>query len=225
MLRRVVFVLMSSVASLGLPILATPVHAQPEKAGPGTAAVKEANDTISGLLKLKVTPGSKEEKDLAAKVTTSVRGFLDIDQLGKAAMIDQWSKLTKVEQDVFLKVLRELIEASYIKGLRSNVAYTVDYVGESPGADGNILVTTKVNAQRKGRPIAIAIDYVLVKSGKGLRAFDVKTEGVGLVENYRPMFNRLIKDKGFPALIETMKKKAAAIGTGATVPATTAKTP
>src|SRR6185503_20596667 len=49
------------------------------KAGPGTQAVKTANETIAALLKQKVAPGSKEEKDLAAKVTTSVRGFLDID--------------------------------------------------------------------------------------------------------------------------------------------------
>ena len=49
--------------------------------------VRERHDR--GLLKQKVAAGSKEEKDLAAKVTTSVRGFLDIDQLGKRAMVDQ----------------------------------------------------------------------------------------------------------------------------------------
>src|SRR5215831_9251954 len=63
---------------------------QAAKTGPGTQAVRAANDTIAGLLKQKAAPGSKEEKELAAKVTTSVRGFLEIDQLGKRAMVDNW---------------------------------------------------------------------------------------------------------------------------------------
>jgi len=78
--------------------------------GPGTGAVKAANEKISGLLKQKVAAGSKEEKDLATKVTTSVRDFLDIDELGKRAMVDQWKKLSAAQQTEFLSTLRALIE-------------------------------------------------------------------------------------------------------------------
>src|SRR5204862_6571667 len=78
-----------------------PPATAPAKTGPGTQAVKAANDTIAALLKQKVAAGSKEEKDLAAKVTTSVRGFLDIDQLGKRAMVDNWQKASKAQQDEF----------------------------------------------------------------------------------------------------------------------------
>src|SRR5204862_7074392 len=82
--------------------------------GPGTTAVKSANDKISGLLKQKVTAGSKEEKDLATKVAGSVRDFLDIDELGKRAMVDQWGKLTPAQQTEFLTTLRDLIEDNYV---------------------------------------------------------------------------------------------------------------
>src|SRR5690349_12088739 len=101
----------------------------PAKLGPGTQAVRSANDTIAGLLKQKVAAGSKEEKDLAAKVTTSVRGFLDIDQLGKRAMVDNWQKLSRTQQDEFLQLLRSLIEDNYVRGLRANLDYQVDYTG------------------------------------------------------------------------------------------------
>src|SRR5690349_1690430 len=167
------------------------------KSGPGTQAVRSANDTIGGLLKQKAAAGSKEEKELAAKVTTSVRGFLDIDQLGKRAMIDNWSKLSKAQQDQFLGLLRSLIEDNYVRGLRANLDYAVDYTGESTDADGNVVVTTKINTKRRGRPYAIEVDYVLVKDGDKLRAWDVKTDGVGLVENYRTMFDKIIEKDGF----------------------------
>jgi len=178
-------------------------------AGPGTTAVKSANDAISGLLKQKVTVGSKDEKELATKVTTSVRGFLDIEELGKRAMVDQWGKLTKDQQTQFVTVLRELIEANYVKGLRANIAYEVEYAGEATDKDNNILVTTKVKAQRKGKPLVIEVQYVLVKAGAGYKAWDVKTDGVGLVENYRVMFNKIMEREKFDGLIKRMQDKKA----------------
>ncbi len=205
------------IAGLATPMIAAaqpkpskPVAAAEVKAGPGSAAVKKANDTIAGLLKQKATPGSKEEKELAAKVMTSVRGFLDIDQLGKRAMVDNWSKLSKAQQEQFQQLLRSLIEDNYVRGLRANLQYQVEYVGESTDKDGNVVVATKIKTQRKGRPYTIAVDYVLVKEGDQMRAFDVRTDGVGLVENYRTMFNKIIAKDGFDGLIAKMKKKQAA---------------
>jgi phospholipid transport system substrate-binding protein len=177
------------------------------KTGPGTAAVKAANEKISALLKQKPAAGSKEEKELAGKVTTSVRDFLDIDELGKRAMADQWSKLSKQQQDEFLATLRALIEENYVRGLRANLQYTVDYTGETTDKDGNTIVTTTINTKRKGRPFKIQIDYVLKKDGGKLKAWDVKTDGVGLVENYRAQFNKIIEKDGFAGLIAKMKKK------------------
>lgn len=216
MLRRIVFFLITVVS---LPVLAgpetkpAPKPAVFAKAGSATAVVKQANETISGLLKQKVAAGSKEEKELAAKVTTSVRGFLDIDQLGRRAMVDQWTKLSKAQQDQFLKLLRELIEENYVRGLRANLSYTVEYIGETTDKAGNTVVNTKINTQRKGRPYTIEVSYILVNDGGKLRAYDVQTDGVGLVANYRTMFNKIIQKDGFDGLIAKMKKKQGTQGT------------
>jgi phospholipid transport system substrate-binding protein len=221
MLRRLTTILALSASTIAAaPCLLVPASATaapdakppappPAKEGPGTAAVKQANTTIANLLKQKVPANSPEEKELAKKVTASVRSFLDIDQLGKRAMVDQWAKLSKAQQEQFLTLLRELIEENYVKGLRANLEYTVVYTGESTDKDGNVVVTTKINTQRKGRPYSISVDYVLVKEGDKLRAFDIKTDGVGLVENYRTTFNKIIEKDGFDGLIAKMKKKQA----------------
>jgi len=214
MLRRLTVALLISSAA---PCLLSPAPAwagpdakqAPAKEGPGTAAVRQANTTIAGLLKQKAAPGSKEEKELAKQVTASVRNFIDIDQLGKRAMVDQWAKLSKAQQEQFLTLLRELIEENYVRGLRANLEYTVAYTGETTDKDGNVVVSTKINTQRKGRAYSIVVEYVLVKEGDKLRAFDIKTDGVGLVENYRTTFNKIIEKDGFDGLIAKMKKKQA----------------
>lgn len=209
-------------AALLLVALASPATANPNAkaapsakaaTGPGTSTVKQANETISGLLKQKAAPGSAQEKELAAKVTTSVRGFLDIDQLGERAMVDNWAKLSKEQRNQFQGLLRALIEDNYVRGLRANLSFDVEYVKESSDKDGNIIVETKIKTQRKGRPYTITVDYVLVKDGGKLRAWDVRTDGVGLVENYRSMFNKIISKDGFDGLIAKMKKKQAGSGT------------
>jgi phospholipid transport system substrate-binding protein len=176
-------------------------------AGPGSQVVKQANDKISALLKQKADPGSQQEKDLASKVTTSVRDFLDIDELGKRAMVDQWSKLSAAQQQEFLATLRALIEDNYVRGLRSNLEYSVDYTGEANDAEGNLVVTTSVNTKRHNHPYKIEVDYVLKKDGDKWKAWDVKTDGVGLVDNYRTQFNKIIDHDGFSGLITKMKKK------------------
>lgn len=204
---------LSLTVSAAAPAFAEKAPAPAVAKGPGVTAVKQANESISSLLKQKAAPNSREEKELAGKVTTSVRDFLDIEQLGKRAMVDNWAKLSKPQQDEFSQLLRSLIEENYVKGLRANLAYQVEYVSESTDASGNTVVATKVKTQRHGRPFTIAVDYVLVKDGGKLRAFDVRTDGVGLVENYRAMFNKIIAKDGFDGLIARMKKKQSASGT------------
>ena len=190
-----------------LALFAVPAFAGDPKAGPGTTVVKQANEKITGLLKQKVAQGSKEEKELAGKVAGSVRDFLDIDELGKRAMVDQWSKLTPAQQTEFLTTLRGLIEDNYVKGLRANLDFTIDYSGESTDKDGNLVVTTQINTKRHNRPYKIEVDYLLKKEGSAWKAWDVKTDGVGLVENYRIQFNKIVEKDGFAGLIAKMKKK------------------
>lgn len=192
-----------------LALVAAPAAARAAD-GPGTKAVKSANESISAQLKTKAAAGSEAEKKAAAKVTESVRGFLDIDELARRALTDHWAKISKAQQDEYLAVLRGLIEDNYIKGLRANLEYTVAYKGETKNADKTLLVKTEVTAKKRGRPIKIAVDYVLVETGGKWRCFDIKTDGVGLVENYRTQFNKIIAKDGMDGLIAKMKKKRAA---------------
>jgi phospholipid transport system substrate-binding protein len=210
-MNRLALALALALAAPAAAFAAPPTVAAPAKTGAATDVVKHANDTISGLLKQKPAAGSQAEKDLAAKVTSSVRDFLDIDELGKRAMADQWSKITPAQQKEFLDGLRALIEANYIKGLRSNLDYAVDYTGETADASGNTVVHTSIKTKSKGRPVEIKVDYVVTKQADKLRAFDVVTDDVGLVDNYKTTFNKIMDKGGFSDLMAKIKKKQAEV--------------
>ena len=195
----VILALLPSLLSLGNAALAD--------SSPGTEAVRQANETITKLLRKKTKPGSKAEKELATKVAASVRQFLDVDSLGERALRDHWAKLSPDQQKEFMTLLRQLIESNYIKGLRSNLKYKVEYLGEK-NKGKSVVVSTEVKTRRRNRPYTLSIDYVLRDDGGKLRAFDVITDGVGLVENYRAQFNKIIAKHGFDGLLKRMRKKA-----------------
>lgn len=201
---------MTSRAILLLVALLFASVAHAGKDGPGTKAVRTANDTIAKLLAKDVAAGSAEEKELAAKVTESVRTFLDVDALGERALADHWSTLSDTQKTEYLSLLRGLIEDNYVKGLRANLEYKVVYKAESKKADGTRVVKTEIKTKRRGRAYTIKVEYVLELDGKAWRCFDVMTDGVGLVENYRAQFNKIIARDGFDGLIAKMKKKRAA---------------
>jgi len=191
------------IRALLLTILTVGLLASPALAdtGAGTKAVKSANDSIAKLLK---------DKADATKVTASVRDFLDLDALGKAALEDHWTEIKTEQQDEYLKTLKALIEANYVKGVKANVDWKTTYSGETAQDDGTIVVNTVVKTKRKGHPLSVSIDYKLAKNAKGKwMVVDIVTDGTGLVVNYRAQFNKIIAKDGITGLLDKMKKKQA----------------
>jgi phospholipid transport system substrate-binding protein len=188
--------------------LSTLIASAAEEAGPGVSAVRRAQESVAASLQKKAAPGSEAEKRLAGEISAQLRGFLDVDELGRRALVDHWGKLKEPQRRQFLGVLRGLVEANYVRALRSNLQYEVSYLREEPREDAR-RVLTEIRMRRKGREQVISVDYLLRKEGEAWRAFDVITDGVGLIENYRAQFNRILDKEGFPALIERMRKKQA----------------
>ena len=187
---------------LGVSFWSLPSSAE----GAATATVRKANDTLKELLKKKAPPGGPEEKKLTSEVTTRLGTFLDVDELGRRALRDHWSKLSAEQRREFTKLLRELVEANYLKALRARLDYDVAYADETTTSSG-VRVATEVHALRNGRKQTMSIDYVLHRQDDDWRVFDLVTDGVGLVENYRSQFNKVIAKDGVEGLLARMRKK------------------
>jgi phospholipid transport system substrate-binding protein len=69
-------------------------------------------------------------------------------------------------------------------------------------------VATEVRSTKNGRKRTMSIDYVLHENDNAWRVFDLVTDGVGLVQNYRSQFNKVIAKEGIAGLLERMRKKS-----------------
>src|ERR1700755_1668577 len=102
-------------------------------AAPGStplSTLKSKNGEVEKVLRQKVdknTPAEKKQKD---EIKSLAANLLDYDELGKRSLAQHWTKRNPAQQKEFIATLRELIERNYVKQLRSNLDYQVQYKGE-----------------------------------------------------------------------------------------------
>ncbi len=175
-------------------------------AGGPMATLKQKNSDVDKLLRQKTEAGSAAEKKQKDDVKALAGTLLDYGELGKRAMSDNWDKLTPPQREQFNTTFRDLIEHHYVKQLRSNLDYQVKYDNEEISGD-EATVSTVVKVKTKGKSTDADIVYKLHKTPSGWMVWDVITDDVSLVRNYRGQFNKIMGDKGFDELIKKMKSK------------------
>lgn len=171
------------------------------------AKVRRTNDRITALLRQQSrSKPARAKPPIDRELTRVVAQFLDFPELARLALGRHWEARSAVERQEFAELLRQLIERSYLKQLRSNLNYAVRYRGEKIAGD-KAEVASAIEVKRKGRTEALLIQYKMHQSGGGWMVYDVITDDVSIVRNYRSQFNRIIQRQSYGALLEKMRRK------------------
>lgn len=173
------------------------------------ATLKAKNGEVDKLLHNKVEKGTPAETKQKAAIKEMAASLIDYDELAKKALVEQWDKLTTAQRTEFVSTFRELIERNYVKQLRSNMDYQVQYKGEQMDEGGGASVTTIVKVKSAGKSTDAEIVYKMHKVGDEWRVWDVITDEVSLARNYKTQFHKIIAEQGYDALMKKMKNKLA----------------
>lgn len=179
--------------------------AAPMPLGP-KATLQRLNGSVDKLLRKKSEPGSDEDKRLKDDIKQRASELLEYNELCKRALGEHYGKMTEKQRTEFVATLRELIERNYVKQLRTNLDYEVLY-GEESESENEATVSTVVKIRTKGKTTDAAIEYRLIKVERGWMVYDVITDELSLVRNYRSQFQRIIRDQGYDGLLTKMKTK------------------
>ena len=196
-------VLLSVLVLVSLVISGLVAHAAPKKSA--TDAMRDANTRLRALI-AKQAPDQPPTPELAKQITGELRDLFDIGLLTQRALVDHWDKMAPAQREELVTTLREIVEKNYLSQLRSNLEYKIDYGTEEKQGD-SVLVHTIIRGKKNGRPTKIKVDYKLVTVGDQWRVYDVITEDVSILDNYRSQFNRIIAKEGVPGLLSRMKAK------------------
>lgn len=188
-----------------LALLILPSLAWAGAPGP-MATLKQKNGDVDKLLRQKVEKGSPAEQKQKDDIKKLAATLLDYDELAQKSLAAHWDKLTPAQRTEFVTTLRELIERNYVKQLRTNLDYQVQYKGEEAD-DSQATVSTVVKVKSAGKSTDAEIIYKMKKAPDGWHVWDVITDEISLVKNYRTQFNKIITEQSYDALIKKMKSK------------------
>ena len=167
--------------------------------------IQTKHNKVRAVLRKPDTPKRAEE------LTELLGEFLDYERLSELSLDKEWNKRSKKELDKFVGLLRALVERQYQRNMESTLDYKVKWVGSEPIDDG-VKVKSSARSVSKKRQPPITIDYSMSPAGDEWKVFDIFTDDVSLVKNYKRQFRRVINDEGWDGLIERMEKKLNADG-------------
>lgn len=197
---------------------ATPAFAQ--GAGPATRYLRSRNEDANRVLQRPATTDAARAAR-SQEVTQILSNLLDFQELSRRALGTHWDALTEAQRREFAGLLQQLVERNYQANLERVLDFDVSYTAEQQTADGTT-VTTSARSRTERRQPPVEIAYTLHLQGTTWRVFDVVTDGVSLVRNYRNQFNRVIAEHNFDGLLRRMRER---LGQAAPVAATPAPAP
>lgn len=138
----------------------------------------------------------------------------DFDYASRLVLGRYWRSATPAQRKAFEDAFYKFLVHSYADGmLKGN--YSDRNVEVEPwrgnAADTRTLVRSKV---MRDNASPVEVDYAMVKTKDGWKAFDVTIEGISYVMNYRNQFGPEIEQNGIDALIKRLDHDADAASAG-----------
>ncbi|OEU70639.1 MAG: toluene tolerance protein [Desulfovibrio sp. S3730MH75] len=145
-------------------------------------------------------PSKKAEQ--ATEVREKIKDFFNFRELSKRTVGRPWLKFTPDERDRFIALFTEVLEYTYLGRIE-------DYTNEKVSFDKETIIKEKyaqVDTRLLTSKEIVPVIYRLKLVDNEWNVYDVKIEGISLVNNYRTQFSGIINTSS-NATFESSKKE------------------
>ena len=166
---------------------------------------RSVTDEVLAIVRADKELQAGNPQKLAQLVETKVLPHFNFTRMTQLAVGRNWRQATPEQQKALTDEFRTLLVRTYTTAFTGYKNQTIEYkpLRMAP-ADTDVVVKSLIK-QPTGQPVAI--DYSMEKSGAAWKVYDVKIEGISLVENYRNTFNAEIQRTGVDGLIKALATK------------------
>jgi phospholipid transport system substrate-binding protein len=172
-------------------LYALAASAAPPSSGP-RATLEQQNKALAQLL----------HKREDGKLLTD--SLIDFDAFARKSLGEHWDALK--QREAFLAAFKKMLERQYLDQLRANLEDEVVY--DSEKIDGsNANVTTLIKVHSKTLTSDSEIVYRMHQAGSSWLIYDIVTDEVSLVRNYKTQFHKIITEQGADTLLDKIKAK------------------
>ena len=193
------FMLAAALASGWLPARAqsTATETEAKSAVPQARPLELVKASITRVL---AANGSGQQRVEARRVAAEL---FDFDEMCRRMLAEHWQESSPYQQAEFVRLFTEMLERSYLRGLRSVPVGAMTFVSET--VNGSYAqVDSRIATSRFGET---SVEYRLLDHGDRWEVYDVVLDGVSLVSSYRSQFASVLRTSSFAQLLEKMRSR------------------
>lgn len=169
------------------------------------ALAKSVTDEVLAIVRADQDIQSGNQKKVLDLVEAKVLPHFDFARMAQLAMGKNWRQANAEQQRALTSEFRALLVRTYTAAFTQYKNQTVEYRPLRLAQEDTDVVVKSLIKQPSGQPVAV--DYGMEKTATGWKVYNVKIEGVSLVENYRNTFNTEVQKNGVDGLIKSLAEK------------------
>jgi phospholipid transport system substrate-binding protein len=193
---------MKGMAAFGLGIF---LFMQPVSVAAG-APGDQVRQSVDKLLAILADPRLKQEgkkNERREELKKVIYQRFDFTEMARRSLGPEWRRHTPEEQKEFVKLFTDLLERTYLGQIESYNGERVQYLSEREDHSYAEVQTKLVN--NKGQEFSV--NYRLHNVNGDWKVYDVVSEDISLVNNYRAQFSRVLASSSYQELVHRMKDK------------------
>lgn len=179
--------------------MATTASAQTEVAGI-QSLLEERDEEIKEILGPEGSEYTEEQRETLKSI---INGIIDFEAMSKTALDDTYNEISEEDRKEFVDLFSTIIRDNSLTKLdiyRAEVSYNeINIEGEEA------LVQTMAELDEVRTPVDYRMEW---KNGEWVIT-DMSIDDVYTAESYRRQFQRIIARRGFDALMDSLRKRAA----------------
>lgn len=173
------------------------------------ALARSVTDEVLAIVRADKELQAGNPQKVAQLIESKVLPHFDFLQMTQLAVGRNWRQTSPEQQKVLVEEFKTLLVRTYATAFMGYRNQTIEYRPLRMATSDTDVVVKSLIKQPAGQPIAI--DYSMSKAAGVWKVYDVKIEGISLVENYRNTFNSEIQRSGVDGLIRVLTDKNKAL--------------
>ena len=169
------------------------------------ALARSVTDEVLRIIRADKEVQAGNQKKVVEVIETKVAPHFEFTSMTRLALGRNWSQASAEQKKALTQEFRMLLVRTYTTAFTQYKDQVIEYRPLRLAPDETDVVVKSIIKQSSGQPVTV--DYRMEKTAGGWKVYDVKIEGISLVENYRGTFNSEVQRGGIDGLIKTLGDK------------------
>jgi phospholipid transport system substrate-binding protein len=169
------------------------------------ALARSVTDEVLAIVRADKEIQAGNQRKVHELVEAKVVPHFNFVRMTQLAMGRNWREASPEQQKRLVEEFRTLLVRTYTAAFTQYKNQSVEYRRPRMAAGDTDVVVQSLVKQPNGPPVAV--DYSMEKTERGWKVYNVKIEGVSMVENYRNTFNTEVQRSGIDGLIKSLADK------------------